>query len=439
MSRRRKKQDPNEYEAIIETLSHEGRGIAHLNEKPVFIFNALPDEKVKFRYTQKKQKICEGATTEVLTNSPDRITAKCPHFTLCGGCSLQHMTPGYQQDFKRQSVLQLLKQQNVTPQTVTDTLTGPTWGYRRKARLGAKFLAPKDTILLGFRERGSSFLAHLDQCEILDPRIGHLFPAIKTWLYSLDARDTIPQIELAATNQAVALIIRHMEPLSSSDIEKIKTFAQAHQFKIFLQPKGIDSIHPLNTEEKHLTYQLPAFDLEFKFQPFQFTQINETINQKMTLQAIDWLDLKPNDQVLDLFCGIGNFTLPLATKSGHVVGVEADTTAVEQAKQNADHNQLPNTEFYVANLFDDCSIFPWAKRQYNKVVLDPPRSGAEAILNHIPHWQPTHILYISCNPATFARDAAKLSALGYQLEKFCTMDMFPHTQHTEVMGLFKPA
>lgn len=433
---RKRQIDQTEHTANITGLSHEGRGIAHVDEKPVFIFNALPAETVQFRYTRKRNKVREGIATTIISAAPERITPGCPHFDVCGGCSLQHITPEAQRALKRDSVLHQLKQHEITPHRFTETLTGDDWGYRRKARLGVKYLAPKDTMLVGFRERQGRYLAHMDQCHVLDPRVGQKISTLKTWLATLDAKDQIPQIELAATETEVALIIRHLSPLTQTDEEKIIDFMKRHQFLGFLQPKGIDTIHPIGHQQTHLHYTLPNFNLRFEFQPFQFTQVNENINQQMVQQAMAWLDPQPHDRIIDLFCGIGNFTLPIAQHCQHVVGIEADQTAIEQANLNAALNQTTNATFHVGNLFDDCSIFPWAKKTYNKLLLDPPRSGAEAIIDLIPHWQTEHIVYVSCNPATFVRDAAKLKKMGFQLARLSTMDMFPHTQHTEVMGLF---
>lgn len=433
---RKRKIDNTEYTAEITALSHEGRGIAHLDDTPAFIFNALPGETVKFKSLRKRRKAHEGVSTEIINAAPARIEPGCPHFDICGGCSFQHVSPDTQRDWKRTAILEQLEQHDVAPQQLMPTLTGDTWGYRRKARLGVKYLAPKDIMLVGFRERQGRYLAHMDTCEVLDPRVGHQITTIKAWLATLDAKAHIPQIEVAATDHEVALIIRHLEPLSDGDIEKIKQFMQDHQYLGFLQPKGIDSIHPIGHTQTHLHYTLPDFDLTFRFQPFQFTQINETINRQMVNQAIDWLDPQPTDNIIDLFCGIGNFTLPVAKRCAQVTGVEADKTAIDQANANATANHIDNATFHVGNLFEDCTIFPWAKRTYNKVLLDPPRSGADAIIEQFKHWRPERIVYVSCNPATFIRDAAKLKTMGFQLKRFCTMDMFPHTQHTEVMGLF---
>lgn len=436
MNRSSRKKPPEIFTAVIESLSHEGRGITHLNDKTTFLFNALPGETVTFHYTQKRRQIAEGTSIEILTPSPDRVTPVCPHFTVCGGCSLQQLSPDHQRHLKFNAVLEQLHQQGITPKKHLPILTGPDWGYRRKARMGIKFVAQKDKVMVGFRERYSNLITEMQTCSVLDERIGLKIEAIKALIYDLEAKSSIPQIEVAATDDEMGLILRHLETLSESDLNKIKTFAEQHRFKIYLQPKGIDSIHLLVGNDAELHYQIPAFNLTFSFLPAQFTQINETINRKMISQAIQLLDLQPGDRVLDLFCGIGNFTLAIAQQGNPVTGVEGDALAIAQAKKNAALNHLSNTEFHVANLFEDCTILPWARKQYEHLLIDPPRSGAQAILGLVPYWHPRNIVYISCNPATFARDAAILNAQGYTLETVGTLDMFPHTEHTEVMGLF---
>lgn len=436
MTRKRKSIDTADYTATITGLSHEGRGIAHVDGKATFIFNALPEETVQFHYTKKRSQVAEGIATTVTNPSVHRVEPQCPHFAICGGCSLQHVSSHYQQELKLNSVLSLLTHHQIEPKHLLPTLTGPSWGYRRKARIGVKFIYKKDQVMVGFRERSSGLIAHIDSCQVLDERIGLRITTLKELIYTLDARDQIPQIEIAATDAVMALVIRHMVPLNESDLEKIKHFAKQEHFQIYLQPKGIDSVSLFVGDSEELQYSLPAFNLTFSFHPTQFTQINHAINQQMVSQAIDLLDLQATDQVLDLFCGISNFTLAASTQAKKVVGVEGDASAILQANKNAALNNIMNTEFHVANLFEPCHELAWAREHYNKIILDPPRSGAEEIIKLIPFWNPTAILYISCNPTTFVRDAALLKAKNYRLEKFSMMDMFPHTQHAEVMGLF---
>ena len=438
MTRKRKTKtiDTSEHTATITGLSHEGRGIAHVDDKITFIFNALPGETVQFHYTKQRNQVAEGAATTVTNPSSYRVDPICPHFTICGGCSLQHMTDAYQQETKLTAVLALLTHHQIKPNELLPTLTGPSSGYRRKARIGVKFLYKKDQVMVGFRERSSSLIANIDSCQVLDARIGLRIGALKEFIYTLDARDKIPQIEIAATDDTMALVIRHMSPLSDADLAKIKTFAIHENFHIYLQPEGIDSVHLLAGDSEQLHYQLPEFNLQFSFHPTQFTQINHSINQQMVSQAMHLLDLQPTDRVLDLFCGIGNFTLAAATRAKKVTGIEGDAGAIAQAQKNAALNTITNTEFHVANLFESCHELAWAREHYDKIILDPPRSGAEDIIKLMHFWKPKAILYVSCNPATFVRDAVLLKEKNYRLEKFSMMDMFPHTQHAEVMGLF---
>lgn len=436
MSRKRKIIDTAPHTAHITGLSHEGRGIAHVDDKVTFIFNALPEEIVQFQYTKKRSQIAEGTATAITSASSHRVSPQCPHFTICGGCSLQHMSPTYQQEFKLNTVLSSLKHHHLTPNEILPTLIGPSWGYRRKARMGVKFLYKKNQIMVGFRERNSGLIADIDSCQVLDERIGLRIATLKEFIQTLESRDQIPQIEIAATDDVMALVIRHMAPLSASDLEKITHFAERESFQIYLQSKGIDSVSLLVGDSEELHYRLPQFNLTFSFHPTQFTQINHTINQQMVSQAIALLNLQPTDQVLDLFCGIGNFTLAASRQAQKVTGVEGDISAIVQAQKNAVQNNIYTTEFHVANLFEACHELSWARAHYDKVILDPPRSGAEEIIKLMHFWNPKAVLYVSCNPATFVRDAALLKEKNYHLDKFSMMDMFPHTQHAEVMGLF---
>lgn len=436
MTKKYKTIDTTEYTTNITGLSQEGRGIAHVDNKITFIFNALPHETVQFQYTKKRSQITEGTATAITSASPQRTSPQCPHFTICGGCSLQHMSPTYQQEFKLNTVLSSLAHHHLTPHEILPTLTGPTSGYRRKARMGVKFIYKKNKIMVGFRERNSGLIADINSCHVLDERIGLRITALKAFIHTLESRDQIPQIEIAATDDVIALVIRHMIPLSDSDLEAIKNFAKHESFQIYLQPNGLDSISLLVGDSEELHYQLPQFNLTFSFHPAQFTQINHTINQQMVSQAIALLNLQPTDQVLDLFCGIGNFTLAASRQAQKVTGVEGDASAILQAQKNAVQNNIHNTEFHVANLFEACHELAWARAHYDKIILDPPRSGAEEIIKLMHFWNPKAILYVSCNPATFVRDAALLKEKNYHLNKFSMMDMFPHTQHAEVMGLF---
>ena len=423
----------------IKRLSHEARGIAHIDGKTTFIKDALPGETIRFTLTQRHGRFDEGQTREVLSSAPERTTPSCAHFGTCGGCSLQHMQHPAQITHKQASLANLLKHQGHTePDRWLPPLTKAIWGYRHKARLSIHYAAKKGKVLVGFRDREGRCVANLDKCHILHPSVGHQLPAISDCLLNLDARGSIPQIEIAIGDNTTALIVRHLDPLSTTDLDKITRLAQQQDYRLYLQPKGPDSIHlhyptaisPL------MQYTLRDHQLTFHFHPSQFIQINPAMNQAMVNQAITQFQLTPTDRVLDLFCGVGNFSLPIAKQCQQVIGIEGDHTAVAQAKVNAEHNHLSNTTFDTANLFKPDLNTPWMQQRFDKVLLDPPRAGAQKILPFLNTWQPSIVIYISCNPATLARDTAILSSLNYRLSTVGIMDMFPHTQHTEAMAVF---
>lgn len=439
MSKRSRKKIPTDIiTAQVSQLNHEGRGITHINGKTTFIFGALPDETINFQYTRCHSKLDEANTIEVLAPSESRVTPQCKHFGICGGCSLQHMSPNTQREHKLNVLLEHFEHQaQCAPQQILPALYDEPWGYRRRARLSVKFVEKKNSVLVGFRERNSSFVAKIEQCETLHPSVGHKIRAISDCLMQLETKSSIPQIEVAIGDTITALIIRHLVPLPEADTEKLVSLSKEHQFQLYLQPKSHDSIHCIypSTPEK-LFYTLPESDIKIYFKPGQFTQINQAINKKMITRAIELLDLNENDTVLDLFCGIGNFSLPIARKVKMVTGVEGSSEAITQAKENANINNLINTHFYVADLSTNLDDQPWANQQYNKILLDPARAGAKELIHLIPQWSPNRIVYVSCNPITLARDTQHLLQLGYQLEKAGVMDMFPHTEHIEAIALF---
>ena len=423
----------------ITALSHEGRGIAKEDGKITFVFGALPNETVKVLYTYTRGKFNEANTTEVITAADNRVSPPCQYFGTCGGCGLQHLKHADQIHHKQATLSELLLHQaSATPKQWLAPITDQQLGYRRKARLSVRHVAGKQKVLVGFRERYSRYVANIDHCVILHPSVGQHINDISDMLYTLEQRDHIAQIEVAITDDTSALIIRHLQPLPEHDLDILKQFADTFNFQIYLQPKGIKTIHlfhPENINDK-LSYTLQQDNITLEFHPSQFTQINQAINDKMIIQAIELLDLQPTDSVLDLFCGIGNFSLPAARHSQHVTGIEGADDAVKQAQDNAHLNNIENTEFHCANLFEACADFDWAKQSYDKVIIDPPRSGAEYILTLLPTLQPKRIVYVSCNPATLARDSQYIIAAGYRLENAGIMDMFPHTQHVEAMALF---
>lgn len=421
-------------------MSHDGRGITRCDGKTVFITGALPGEEVLFEYQKKRGSFDEAIATSILTPSPERQKPKCSHFGICGGCSLQHLSTEGQREHKQKVLLELLKYQaHAEPQELLPPITANAWGYRNKARLGVRYVAGKNKVLVGFREKNTRYLTDLVRCEILHPSVGEHLSDLSALLYQLETRDQIAQIEIAVDETDTALIIRHLTALPNNDIEKLMTFAQQFHFKLYLQPEGIDSIHLINPANANelMRYSITHENIELFYHPVQFTQINPVVNQQMIALAIELLALEPTDTVLDLFCGIGNFTLPIARHVLSIVGVEGDASAIQQAIHNSHHNKIVTSEFYCENLFSPPFNPHWARRQYAKLLLDPPRAGAKEVIERLSVWQPRAIVYISCNPTTLARDTGLLLKQGYKLMKAGIIDMFPHTQHAEAIALFK--
>lgn len=427
--------------AQIHGLSHDGRGIATISQKTTFLAGALPGESVTYRIHQKKSSYQEGEAIEIINASPERTQPPCQHFGLCGGCSLQHMSIQQQLALKQQTLLEQLQHfGRVTPKNILPPLMANSTGYRRKARLGVKYVIKKDKLLVGFREKNSNYLAELERCAVLHPSVGEHLQDLSALISSLDQYRAIPQIEVAIGDTDTALIFRHLEPLTATDKQKLINFGNEKHFHIYVQPNTplpVERIWP-TTGEDRLTYTLPDHDLTFLFHPLDFTQINLEMNRMMVNQAIELLDLSPDDTVLDLFSGIGNFTLPMAKRTKSVTGVEGGEEMVKRAYDNAAYNHLNNTDFHAANLMAPNPSAPWINKKYDKILLDPPRAGAKEILPFVPQWQATRIVYVSCNPATLARDAGELvHQYGYQLTHAGIMNMFPHTAHIEAMAVFE--
>lgn len=426
--------------AEIYALSHDGRGIATIDNKTTFLAGGLPNETATYRIFQKRGTYNEGDIVEIISPSPARVTPPCQHFGVCGGCSLQHMSLDMQIALKQDTLLDQLKHfGKVTAEIIMPALQTAGTGYRRKARLGVKFVIKKDKLLVGFREKSSRYLADLTKCIVLHPSVGERLLDLSALIRSLEAYQTIPQIEVAIGDDDVALVFRHLENLSEQDQTGLMDFGRNNNINIYLQPNPPAAVHkiwPTDTPDR-LTYSLPDFNLEFLFHPLDFTQINLDMNRLMVKQAIDLLELKSTDQVLDLFCGIGNFTLPMATLANHVTGVEGSEEMVKRAYDNAAHNHISNVDFAAANLFDPPKQGSWISKKYDKILLDPPRAGAKEILPFIAKSGAKRIVYVSCNPATLARDAGELvNEYGYHLKKVGIMNMFPHTSHIEAMAVF---
>ncbi len=440
MARSRRKRLPEApVEARIESLNSDGRGVAHIDGKAVFIHGALPGERVMFTYTRRRRSLDEGITAEVLEAAPERVAPDCPHFGVCGGCSLQHLDPLVQirvkQDQLREAMTHIGK---VQPETWLEPLHSPVHrGYRRKARLGVKYVAKKGKVLVGFRERASSFVTDLGRCEVLHPRVGMLIPALGELIASLSIRERVPQIEMAMGDEACVLVFRVLDPPSEDDRQAMARFGEQQLIDVYLQEAGPDSVRPLGGLPARLSYRLPDYGVEMQFLPNDFTQVNIDINRLMVRRALQLLDPGPEDRVLDLFCGLGNFTLPLARHAGQVVGVEGDAGLVARARDNAVRNHVHNAEFHSANLYGELGAEPWLQRRFDKALLDPPRSGAEEVLEPLSKLGIRRLVYVSCNPATLARDAGILVQLGYRLVSAGVMDMFPHTAHVESIALFE--
>jgi len=426
--------------ARVESLSHDGRGVAHIDGKTVFIWGALPGEEVLFLLTRRRKTHDEGILHEVIKASPDRVEPRCPHFGVCGGCSLQHMRSEAQIPLKQGVLIEALRRiGRVEPEEILPPLSAETpWGYRRKARLGVKYVAKKGKVLVGFRERGSSFVTDLSRCDVLHPRVGELITPLGQLIGDLSVRDRIPQIEMSMGDEICVLVFRVLDPLSAEDERKLEFFGRAHQIVIYLQEAGPESVRPLFGEPVELTYRLPEFGVLCRFSPNDFTQVNMELNRLMVHRALQLLDPQPDEEILELFCGLGNFTLPLARRAAQVTGVEGDAGLVAGARANARANGMGNTRFYTANLYADLDLEPWLQGTFHKILLDPPRTGAQEVIQYLPRVQPRRILYVSCNPATLARDADELvNNLGYRLAAAGIMDMFPHTAHVESIALFE--
>ena len=425
-------------ETQIESLSHDGRGVARIEGKTVFIDGGLGGERVRFRYSKKHSKYDEGRVVEVLSSSPDRVEAKCQHYGVCGGCSLMHMAPVAQLVLKQKTLMEQMSHfGHIEPEEWIEPMTGPLWGYRRKARLGVKHVPKKNRVLVGFREKGTPYLALLDKCEVLDPRIGTRLAELGSMIETLAAYNRIAQIEVAMDDKNTALVFRNLDPLSDSDQKILITYGQKNDLWIYLQSGGPDTISPIWPKSPQMSYA-PEVGLTLMFEPSDFTQVNATINQNMIQLTMELLEVCTEDRVLDLFCGLGNFSLPLARRVSEVVGVEGDAALVKHAQNNAKLNDLNNATFEQADLTKTAlKDYSWANDGFNKILLDPPRSGAFEVLSQLADLGAERIVYVSCNPATLARDAGELvHKYGYTLVSAGIMDMFPHTSHVESIALF---
>lgn len=425
--------------AEITDLSHEGCGVARVDGKTVFIDDAIPGERVEWIRLRRGRNFDEGRLERVLEPAADRVAPRCAHFGVCGGCVLQHLAPARQLEFKQSQLYEALTRiGRVAPLQVLPPLHASVWNYRRRARLAARWVPKKSRTVIGFRERSTSYIADLKRCEVLQSPIDALLEPLSLLLTALSVRNRVPQVEVAIADNAVALVVRVLENVTSLDRELLLQFAREHDVQIYLQPGGYETIAPLIEAAAPLEYRLPQFDVTVRFQPSDFVQVNGELNIRMVERAVEQLAPAAGERILDLFCGLGNFSLPLARSGAHVVGVEGDAGLVACARANAQLNGLTNAEFLCGDLAQESAgSAPWATRTYDKVLLDPPRAGAKEILSVIARCGAKVVLYISCHPGSLARDAGILvHEHGFTLQAAGVMDMFPHTAHVESAALF---
>jgi 23S rRNA (uracil1939-C5)-methyltransferase len=430
---------PRQFEVLVDDLGHDGRGVGRVEGKAVFVSGALPGERVRARQTGRNRHFDEAEAIEVLEPSAQRVAARCAHFGTCAGCVLQHLGQDAQILAKQRVLLEnFARIGHVQPGHVLEPLVDSAWGYRRKGRLSVRYVEKKGRTVLGFREASNPrYVAELVECHTLLPELGMALPALTALVESLEGKRAVPQIEFIAGDGPLALVFRHLEPLSEADLQRLRDFAQDSGHVLYLQPGGSDSVHPL-AQEAELSFPIPAYDLRLHFRPLDFIQVNAGLNQKMIARALELLDPQAGDRVLDLFCGLGNFTLPIARRAGQVVGVEGDTGLVTRARENAARNGLDNVEFHAADLAADLSAEPWMRAGFDKLLVDPPRAGAAQVLAQLPLKGIARIVYVSCHPGSLARDAGFLvRERGYRLVAAGAMDMFPQTAHVESIALFE--
>jgi len=428
-------------EAQVTGLTHDGEGVVH-GGKTAFVAGALPGERIRFQRTRRHRQHDDAELLDVLQASAQRVIPRCPHFGVCGGCVLQHLSPPAQLAAKESELRDALTRvARAAPARWLSPLEGPHWGYRRRARLGAKFVRKKGTVVVGFRERAAPLIAQLRTCDVLAPPAGALIAPLAALLTELGIRERVPQIEVAVAANGTAFVLRVLAAPSAEDERRLEAFAAEHGVRVYLQPAGLDSVHQLGRAAEPLNYRLPGFDLEMQFAPTDFIQVNAAVNEALVQRAVELLELTPAARVLDLYCGLGNFSLPLARHAAQVVGVEGDPTLVARACGNARHNGLVNAEFHVADLSAAPeALLPWMQRAYTHVLLDPPRTGAREVLTALARLAPQRLLYISCHPGTLARDLGVLvHDHGFTLVAAGVVDMFPHTAHVESLALLTAA
>ncbi|TDN58549.1 23S rRNA (uracil(1939)-C(5))-methyltransferase RlmD [Scandinavium goeteborgense] len=410
----------------VSDLDPFGQGVARHNGKALFINGLLPGESAEIRIAEDKKQYARGQVKRRLNDSPEREKPRCPHFGVCGGCQQQHASVALQQRSKQRALARMMKRD------VDEVLSASPWGYRRRARLSVNYQPKTQHLQMGFRKAGSNDIVEVTQCPVLVPTLEALLPAVRDCLASLSAVRHLGHVELVQADNGPLMVLRHTAPLSAADKAKLEQFSHSHQLALWLAPQS-DSI-------EHVNGELPWYSsdgLRLTFSPRDFIQVNDGVNQRMVETALVWLDVQPQDRVLDLFCGMGNFTLPLAKRAASVVGVEGVPALVEKGLQNAEQNNLHNVTFFHENLEEDVTQQAWAQNGFDKILLDPARAGAPGVMQHVVKLAPARVVYVSCNPATLARDSEVLLAAGYQIQRLAMLDMFPHTGHLESMVLFE--
>ena len=438
----------------VESLDLEGQGVAHNEEgKVVFIDGALPGEEVQVTVHRRKNNWEQASMAALRRESAQRVLPQCRHFGTCGGCKLQHFHVGAQVATKQRALEDALWHLGkVKPERLLRPIEGPAWGYRYRARLSVRHVAKKGKVLVGFHERKSTYVADMNSCEVLPPHLSDMLVPLSELVMSMDARDRVPQIEVAVGQETTALVLRHLEPLTEDDLARLRAFASARAVQWWLQPKGPDTVRRLDEDGPALRYTLPEFGLSMPFKPTDFTQVNHQINRVLVGRSLRLLAAQPNERVIDWFCGLGNFTLPIATQAGEVLGIEGSEALVARSRENAAANGLAHkTSFQARNLFE---LAPADLAHYgsaDKWLVDPPREGAFALAKAVadlhqdpslaPGFQlPRRIVYVSCNPATLARDAGLLVHQGgYRCTAGGAVNMFPHTAHVESIAVFERA
>jgi len=423
----------------IVDLSHEGRGVARVEGKAIFVDDALPGEIVEIVRFRRQRSYDEARLQKVIQASPDRVQPHCKHYGVCGGCALQHLSAESQLALKQKQMLEELSRiGHVEPEHVLPPLSAGSWNYRRRARLGVRWVFKKEKTLVGFRERNTSFIAELKRCEVLRAPLDRLIEPLGQLISGLTIRARLAQVEAAVADNATALVFRVLDEPTAEDRAAMLSFESTYGVDVYLQPGGYETIAPLRPTAQPLYYRLPKFDVELQFAPSDFVQVNGPLNEAMTALAVDLLQVDSTHTVLDLFCGLGNFSLPLARHANKVLGLEGDAGLVARARANAARNGITNAEFMATNLMAEDQDAPWTQARYDRVLIDPPRAGAREVLPVVAKCGAKRVVYVSCHPGSLARDAGILvNDYGFKLREAGIMDMFPQTAHVESIAVFE--